>query len=212
MNPIRVSIHVSEPVKRAGVAALLRGCPAVELLIDAERANADVLVLVESTVTVAHLNTMRRIRAESAGEQSPRCVIVTDRFDRNDIMSAVQSGVVSILPSGYASQARLVSAVVGAVRGDSLLPRDLQAALLRQLDELRRNLLEPNGLTLSGLGLRELDAIRLVAEGFRTDEIASKLACSEGTVKTLLYGAMKRLGLTNRTHAVAYAIRAGVMA
>ncbi len=52
---------------------------------------------------------------------------------------------------------------------------------------------------------------RLVAEGLRTDEIASKLSCSERTVKNVLRTAIRRLGLVNRTHAVAYAIRSGAL-
>ena len=53
--------------------------------------------------------------------------------------------------------------------------------------------------------------LRLVAEGFGTEEIAAKLCYSERTVKNVLYGLMTRCGLNNRAHAVAYALRAGAI-
>ncbi|MTD55846.1 DNA-binding response regulator [Amycolatopsis sp. RM579] len=211
MQP-RVFVHSSDPIKRAGIIALLGASREVTLLEDADRADADVLVLAESVVTEAQLNVIRKMRAEFEREAPLPCLLVTDQFDENDILSAVQSGVVGVLPSVYATQKGLTTAVMMAANGSALLPRPLQTALLRQLHDLRREVLEPNGLTLSGLGLREIDALRLVSEGFRTDEIASKMVCSEGTVKNLLYGAIKRLGLANRTHAVAYAIRSGALA
>src|SRR5438874_1446916 len=51
----------------------------------------------------------------------------------------------------------------------------------------------------------------LVVEGFGTEEIAAKLCYSERTVKNVLYGLMTRVGLNNRAHAVAYALRAGAI-
>ncbi|GAA4531825.1 helix-turn-helix transcriptional regulator [Amycolatopsis samaneae] len=212
MKPIRVLIQAPDPVKRAGIAAMLRSAEQIDILTEGERASADVLVIAEHTVGAAQLDGVRRLRATSATAPGPRCVVVTDRFDERDTLFAVQCGVVSILPGAHCTAGRLAMTVVGAVKGHSMLPRGLQSALLRQLDGLRRDVLEPNGLTLSGLGLRELDTIRLVADGFRTDEIATKLSCSEGTVKNVLRGAMQRLGLTNRTHVVAYAIRSGALA
>jgi DNA-binding NarL/FixJ family response regulator len=212
VNPVRVFVQSSDPIKRAGVVALLSGVREVELLPAGERVNADVVVLAENAFTTPDLAEVGEIRAESTRPDGPPpCLVVTDRFDENDTLAAVQAGVVGVLPSVYATQKGLVSAVVAAAAGSAVLPRQLQTALLNQLRKLRSEVLEPNGLTLSGLGLRELDALRLVAEGLRTDEIAVKLSYSEGTVKSVLYGAIKRLGLANRTHAVAYAIRTGAL-
>ncbi|MFL6118602.1 LuxR C-terminal-related transcriptional regulator [Actinophytocola sp.] len=200
---MRVLIHASDPVNRAGARALLRPAREVELVIDGER--ADVVVLVEQVVTGAHLEELDRLRGRA------RCVVVSGRLAERDMMTAARCGVMSVLPIDTLTVGRLVSAIAGAAQGRSLLPPRLQAALLRQLVDLRTDLLAPNGLTLSGLDERELDVLGLIAEGFRTDEIASKLSYSEGTVKSVLHGAMARLGLANRAHAVAHAIRAGAL-
>jgi DNA-binding NarL/FixJ family response regulator len=201
---VRVLVNASDPVDRAGARALLRPAREIELVIEGER--ADVVLLVEHAVAAAQLQAMDRSRDRAA-----KCVVVTGHFPEREMMTAARCGVVSVLPQEGMTASRLVSAVLGATRGIALLPPRLQAALLRQVIELRRDLLAPNGIALSGLDMRELDVLGLIAEGFRTDEIASKLSYSEGTVKTVLHGVMTRLGLANRAQAVAYAMRAGVL-
>jgi DNA-binding NarL/FixJ family response regulator len=53
--------------------------------------------------------------------------------------------------------------------------------------------------------------LRLVAEGHDTSEIADQLCYSERTVKNVLHDITTRLQLRNRTHAVAYAVREGLI-
>ncbi|MCG3755088.1 response regulator transcription factor [Amycolatopsis sp. Poz14] len=61
------------------------------------------------------------------------------------------------------------------------------------------------------LGERELRVLRLVAEGYSNSEIAAELGWSEHTVKNALYDLMARLGVRNRAHAAAYAVRNGLI-
>ena len=63
----------------------------------------------------------------------------------------------------------------------------------------------------TSLNLREVEVLRLVSEGFETAEIAGQLCYSERTVKNVIYAITNRLNLRNRQHAVAYALRAGVI-
>jgi DNA-binding NarL/FixJ family response regulator len=60
-----------------------------------------------------------------------------------------------------------------------------------------------------GLRSREIAVLQLVAEGYDTAEIARTLAYSERTIKKVLHDMTIRLQLRNRSHAVAYALRAG---
>lgn len=207
MNPLSVSVHASDHVTRQGVVAMLAD-DHVEIVGD--EANPDVVVLAEPAVSGRHVDEVRRVRG--AKGTGPPCVIVTERFAEADILFAVQNGVVSVLTAAEVTPRRLISAVLGAADGSAaVLSPELQAALLRQLQTLRRQVLEPSGMTLQGMGPRELDAVRLVAEGLSTGEIAAELACSEATVKAMLRGVMSRLGLTSKTHTVAYAFRAGLI-
>ena len=63
----------------------------------------------------------------------------------------------------------------------------------------------------SVLGARELMALRLLADGCDTREIARHLCYSERTVKYIIGTVTDRLGVRNRTHAVAHAIRHGLI-
>jgi DNA-binding NarL/FixJ family response regulator len=63
----------------------------------------------------------------------------------------------------------------------------------------------------SALRSREVDVLRLVAEGYDTAEIARTLSYSERTIKKVLHEMTMRLQLRNRSHAVAYALRAGLI-
>ena len=65
--------------------------------------------------------------------------------------------------------------------------------------------------TRSRLAQREVDVLRLVADGYDTAQIAHRLCYSERTVKNVLHGVTTRLQLRNRSHAVAYAVREGLI-
>jgi DNA-binding NarL/FixJ family response regulator len=95
--------------------------------------------------------------------------------------------------------------------GDGLLPPDLLGRLLSQVGHLQRQVLAPRGLTFSGLTERELGVLRLLADGHDTAEVGKQLFYSERTVKNIVHDLTSRLELRNRTHAVAYAIREGLI-
>ncbi|MPZ74787.1 MAG: DNA-binding response regulator, partial [Nitriliruptorales bacterium] len=63
----------------------------------------------------------------------------------------------------------------------------------------------------TALTKREIDVLRLVADGKDTTEIAHELAFSERTIKNVIHDVTMRLNLRNRTHAVAYALRQGLI-
>ena len=76
---------------------------------------------------------------------------------------------------------------------------------------MQRQILAPRGLRFSGLSEREIEVLRLVAEGLDTGEIARRLSFSERTIKSVLHDVTTRLQLRNRAHAVAYAVREGLI-
>ena len=66
-------------------------------------------------------------------------------------------------------------------------------------------------LRFSGLTEREIQVLRLIADGLDTAEVARELAFSERTIKSILHDVTTRLQLRNRSHAVAYAVREGLI-
>jgi len=99
--------------------------------------------------------------------------------------------------------------VVHAAAGAGALPPDLLGRLLKQVGYLQRQILEPRGFRVSGLTDREIQVLRLVADGHNTAEIARQLAYSERTIKNVIQDVITRFQLRNRSHAVAYAVRQG---
>ncbi|WP_222269544.1 response regulator transcription factor [Modestobacter marinus] len=98
--------------------------------------------------------------------------------------------------------------VVRAAAGRGEVPAGPPAG---PLDLVHRRALPPRGLALRGLSERETQVLRLVADGHDTAEIAGLLCYSERTVKNVLHAVTSRLQLRNRSHAVAYALREGLI-
>jgi DNA-binding NarL/FixJ family response regulator len=76
---------------------------------------------------------------------------------------------------------------------------------------IQRDASDPRGPIAAEFFSREVDVLRLLAEGMDTMEIAGRLSYSERTVRNIIHGVLTRLKLRNRVHAVAYAFRSGVI-
>jgi DNA-binding NarL/FixJ family response regulator len=207
---VDIAVHASDPLSALGTISLLDRDPRLRVLTDEDQARAEVIVIIEEADEDTY-SWVRAIREQSKVEPAPRCVLVTDDFRAVNPLIAVECGVAAVLAREDLRQTRLVQAILAVHGGVAYLPPAMQGELLTELTRMRRDVLEPNGLTMSGLGARERDVLRLLAEGMGTDEIATELSYSERTVKYVLHGLMARYNLNTRAHAVAYAMRAGVV-
>jgi DNA-binding NarL/FixJ family response regulator len=153
---------------------------------------------------------MRVLRAVQ--RQGPsRAIVVASTLDDSGLISAVEAGVIGLVRRSDATPERLVQVITRAAAGEGSVPPDLLGRLLNQVGSLQRQVLMPRGLTFSGLSAREIDVLRLVADGFDTSEVSMKLGYSERTIKTVLHDLTSRLQLRTRGHAVAYALREGLI-
>ncbi|MET0136160.1 MAG: response regulator transcription factor [Kibdelosporangium sp.] len=197
-RPVRVSVRAADPLVRAGLRTELQDKPGIDLSDDLAR--ADVVVAV----------------GESALRDLPspatwRLVLITDEPRQAELWTAVECGLSVLVPRNEATTLRLLRAVADARRGRGDIPPEYLGGLLRGLSRLQRDVLAPRHLTFTGLTCREADVLRHIADGLDTGQIALKLSYSERTVKNTLQGLLTRLGLRNRTHAIAYAIRLGLI-
>ena len=202
---IPVFVYSSDPISQAGLASQLRTRSELQVVDDVDTAVV-AIVLVDEVDD----QTVRVTRALQRN-QCPRVVLVVTRLDDNALLAAVEAGVCGLLRRHEAQPERLLAAVAAAAGGDGSLPPDLLGRLLGQVGRLQRQVLSPRGITLSGLTERELDVLRLVADGLDTAAIAEKLAYSERTIKNIIHDVTTRLQLRNRAHAVAYAVREGLI-
>ncbi|MCF3133979.1 response regulator transcription factor [Streptomyces olivochromogenes] len=198
-----MAVTAPDPISREGAVSQLRRRPEIE--IRTESGPGTVAVLIEDTLDEAALTRVRRlVRSEGA-----RAVLVVGTIRENELLDVIECGIGAIVWRREATANRLVQAVVAAARGDGDLPSDLLGRLISQVGTLHRGAAGRPGAPSLGLAQREVDVLRLVAEGLDTGEIASKLSYSERTVKNVMHGLTTRLHLRNRAHAVAYALREG---
>ncbi|MDC7122591.1 response regulator transcription factor [Cellulomonas fimi] len=185
----------------------LRPRPEVRVVPAEEAPNAQVAVVVADSVDDDALRLVRMVRRQSAAQ----AVLVAGRLEDGDVVTAVEAGVLGLVRRAEATPDRLVRVICGAATGEGSVPPDLLGRLLDQVGTLQRQVLRPRGLTFTGLASREIEVLRLVADGYDTSEIAQHLAYSERTVKNVLHDVTTRLQLRNRSHAVAYALREGLI-
>jgi DNA-binding NarL/FixJ family response regulator len=204
---IQTYIYATDPLSEAGVLARLRPQPEIAIVDESDVEHATVAVIVADAVDDETIRIVRGVQRQGC----PNVAVVIPEPDDNALLALLEAGVCGVLRRAEATTTALVSLVRVAARGEGSLPPDLVGRLIQQVGRLQRQVLTPHGLTMSGLTEREIEVLRLVAEGFDTHEIAAKLAFSERTIKTVIHDITTRLCLRNRTHAVAWALREGLV-
>ena len=204
---ISVYVYAHDPISQAGLATQLRARPEI-LIVENDIDSAAVAVVVVDEVDD---ETTRVVKAIQRNNGIPRVVLVVTRLDDAGMLAGVEAGACGLLRRSDAQPERLVEAILSAATGDGSVPADLLGRLLEHVGRLQRQVLSPLGLTMSGLTEREIEVLRLVADGLDTAEIAGSLSYSERTIKNIIHDVTARLNLRNRSHAVAYAVRQGLI-
>ncbi|ALO92057.1 helix-turn-helix transcriptional regulator [Streptomyces olivaceoviridis] len=204
---ITVALRAQDPVSQAGVASQLRTRPEVKVVEwDGEDA-PQVVVVVLDVIDDDALRLLRQIHRTG----SARGVLVTTHVDEQQLVNAAECGFLGVVRRSEATPERLSQVIGSVAKGEGRVPPDLLGSLLEQVGRLQGQVLAPHGLSFTGLSAREIEVLRLVAEGYDTADIAVKLSYSERTIKNVLHAVMSRLNLRNRSHAVAYALRQGLI-
>nr|WP_222131606.1 response regulator transcription factor [Pseudonocardia sp. C8] len=151
----------------------------------------------------------RRLRVE---RPEIRVIALTTFDDDEDVFAALRAGAVGYLLKDVSS-ARLVEAVHAAARGESVLQPSVAAkvvARVAQLPESGAAGPRPQPLVVP-LSERELEVLRLLADGHSNREIAGSLFLAEGTVKNHVTNVLAKLGARDRTQAALRARALGLI-
>ncbi|APE24660.1 MULTISPECIES: helix-turn-helix transcriptional regulator [Streptomyces] len=203
-----VAVYASDPILYVGIVHQLRRRPEVEVVDTADADTAQVSLVAVDSVDDETAALLYRLRHNPR----TRTGLVVGTFESGDALQrAIECGVTAVLRRAEADQDRLLRLVLAIANGEGVLPGDLLAKLLTHVGSLQRAALDPHAASLSTLAPREADMLRLVSEGLDTAEIARKTSYSERTVKNVLHEVITRLQLRNRTHAVGYALRNGLI-
>lgn len=205
--PIAVSISAQDPISREGLNAQLAGWPEIILTDPGGKPAPSVGIIVSDAIDEQARQMVRVLKTSGC----QRLLLIATKIDDAGLLAAVENGASGLLRRAEATGEQLLSAIKSVSQGSGQLPPDLLGRLLEQMGRLHSTALRPNGLSLSGLNDREVGVLRLVAEGMATSEIAASLCYSERTVKSVLHDITNRFNLRNRSHAVAYAVRQGLI-
>ncbi|MFD0815749.1 response regulator transcription factor [Amycolatopsis umgeniensis] len=189
------------------MADLLGTRVSVKVVDGRARDETDVVVAAFERLSADAATALREVTAELGKP----IVLVTDRIEEGGLAVAVECRVVAILPRSAATDSRVTDSVRLAASGAVTPPSTLLGRLSEHAARLHREMLAPSEPAGAALSSREIDVLRLMADGLDTQEIATELSYSERTVKNIIYAVTDRLRLRNRSHAVAYAIREGVI-
>ncbi|MFI8527559.1 LuxR C-terminal-related transcriptional regulator [Promicromonospora sukumoe] len=196
----------AEPISADWAGAWFRAHPEITLLPPERAREAGVLLYLTARSEEKPMDLLRRYAGDSSLCALPK-VLVAPCIEGDSLLEAVGHGVVSFLSYASASLSEVTEALVEASQGGSRLPGALTRALTDEIREQRRD--STAIARRSGLEPREIEVLRMLAEGEDVREIAAKLRYSESTVKGIIHGVVKRLGLRNRIEAVAYGVRIG---
>jgi two-component system, NarL family, response regulator YdfI len=208
---IRVRIRASSAVVKAGLESLLQNHPSLHVLKDAfdelAAAEEDAVPDFQPDVVLAELESRDDETASevlgAAANGTPVVLLVPG--SAADWADTLRQGVRAILPSN-ATGPQIAAATEAAAAGLIVLhPREVEVLFQTHgINESRETLAE-------ALTPREIEVLRLLAEGLGNKEIASRLGVSEHTVKFHVASIMGKLGAASRTEAVMLGIRHGIV-
>ena len=205
MAEVRVLVVGSDPLVRGGIAAMLADRPGIAVAGGAADAE-DVVGVAEASgadVVVWDLGTDLPLGIERlSAAVSALAPVVALLGDASAAAQAWAAGARGLLHRDTPPE-RLAAAVVAVAEGATVLDDDAADALLRRA--------APGAGPVEPLTPRELEVLRLLAEGLANKAVAARLEVSENTVKFHVNAIFGKLGVQSRTEAVVRATRLGLI-
>ncbi len=210
-NCIRILIADDHAVVREGLRTLITAKPGMEVIGEAAdgveavskaRSLQPGVILLDMVMPRKDgLETIKDIKKENP---NARILVLTSFDDDEKVFSAIKAGALGYLLKDSSPQ-QLLQAIRDVYHGRSSLHPSIALKVIRELNQ------PPDlPLTEEPLTEREVEALRLIAQGLTNQEIAEKLTISERTVGKHVSNILDKLHLANRTQAALYALRRGL--
>lgn len=204
---IRLLLADDHPVVRTGLRAVLDTEPDFEVVAEVSTAEEAITAAGEQEVDVVLMDLQfgegmhgsEATAAITGRAGSPRVLVLTTYETDADILAAIEAGATGYLLKD-APPEELATAVRTAAAGQSALAPAIAHRLM--------NRMRAPGTALSS---REIEVLRLVADGLSNQEISKRLFLSQATVKSHLVHIYDKLGVESRTSAVAAAKEQGLI-
>jgi NarL family two-component system response regulator LiaR len=209
-TPIRVLIIDDHAIVRKGIRALLsteaglevvgegeNGTQAIEL---AQKHHPDVVLM---DLVMPEIDGIEATRQITAAHPEIRVLVLTSFAADDKVFPAIKAGALGYLLKDSGPD-DLVKAIHQVYRGEPTLEPSIARKVLSELSQPPKK-----PLTLDPLTDREVDVLRLLAQGKSNREIAEVLVITEMTVRTHVSNILGKLHLASRTQAALYALREG---
>jgi DNA-binding NarL/FixJ family response regulator len=209
---VRVVIADDQTLFRAGLARLLNEDPRVEVIgqaqdgVDAAKLAAKLkpdVVLMD--LKMPNLDGIEATRQIIEADPSVKVLILTTFETDNHVIQALKVGA-----SGYvlkdSSAEAIVSSIVAVMSGE----RVMASAVANRVLEMLTGTTTPKEF-YDGLTNREIEILKLLANGMANKQIAYRLKISEKTVRNHVSNTYEKLGIYDRSQAVLYAVKKGLV-
>ncbi len=203
-SPVKILIVDDHPVVCSGLTSMLGAHSAIQV-IGSAASGEEALVIIEGKHPDVLLLDLRMpgmdgiavLHALKSVEKPPRVIVLTSFEKDEDIYRAIKAGAHGYLLKDT-TESEMVAAISIVIGGKRYLPRHIAARLA---DRMMR----------SDLTVRELQILDHLSQGSTNKQIANALDISDNTVRHHVNNIMEKLQVSDRTEAVATAMRSGVL-
>jgi DNA-binding NarL/FixJ family response regulator len=213
MTPIRLVLADDHAIVLHGLKRLFEGHPdfrVVECCVDGDRAVAaarddtcDVLVLDLRMPGRTGLDVLKTMAAE---KRRCRTILLTAAISDDDVVEAVRLGAWGVVLK-ESSPETLLECVRRVYRGEQWIDRETMTRAFGHAMQREAAMREASRI----LTPREIEIVRMIAQGLRNRVIAERLSISEGTVKIHLHNVYEKLGIDGRLELMLYAQEKGLV-
>jgi len=217
MNPIKILLVDDQPLFREGLCTLLSVHPDFEVVGEAAN-GAEAITLARSLLPLVVLMDLQMPVLDGVAatrrlhEEQPDCrVIVLTTFDDDELVfDGLRAGAVGYLLKDAPSE-KLAEAIRVAARGETFLQPSVAAKVVAEFARLSRKTFTTTNPVIEPLSEREIEILRLIAQGASNREIAGTLFLAEGTVKNHVTSILGKLEARDRTQAALKAKDCGLI-
>ena len=212
-KPIKLLVVDDQNIVRKGIRALLEQVDDIDVIgeasngeeavAQAKRLNPDVILM---DLMMPKMDGITAIQEIQTGQLPARIIALTSFVTEDKVFPAIKAGAMGYLLKDSEPE-DLITAIRKVNRGEPSLHPTVAKMVLEELGQ-PQPVKQP--LTPEPLTQREVDIIRLVAQGLSNRQIADQLVIGEATVRTHVGNVLNKLHLANRVQATLYALREGL--
>jgi two-component system, NarL family, response regulator LiaR len=208
---IRILIVDDHTIVRKGIKALLaetndiqvageagNGIEAIKL---SKQLQPDVILM---DIMMPNMDGIEATRQITASQPEVRVLVLTSFVGDDKVFPAIKAGALGYLLKD-SDPAELIRSIHKVHQGEPSLPPAIARKIMKEIKDDPAEKPTPEPLTA-----REVQVLRLLAEGLSNEEIAAQLGISEVTVRTHISHLLAKLHLANRVRATLYALREGI--